>query len=198
MRKNYIVIVVVALVIVAAAGLFLSNKNKNKTAKNESSAPTSSSSTTNSSSPAPSNSGTGEVTISGAVNKSFKIVSSEVIPGGGMLKIGLVGEGNSDSIGLEIPENTKPGTYPIEQNRKSYNPGVYAAYGVASDNGGSTDYLSNTGTLTLKSISTVDLNSNTGDTGKFSGEFQFTAVLLSTSEKIDVKGSFADVPLVRR
>ena len=194
MTKNKIIYVVVGVVAVAIVigGLFLSNKNK--TAKNETPTPASSNGTTNSPS-AQSNSSTGEVTISGAINKTLKINHISAIPMGHDIRIDLAEKDASgsvvDGVELRIADDKKPGTYTIEPERNSSNPGVYAKYQIVSANSGSEDWLSNTGTLTLTGVSSYDSQLNI--TGKFSGDFKFTAVDLATSKTIDVKGSFADI-----
>jgi hypothetical protein len=126
------------------------------------------------------NAGANQVTVTGAVNQTYdvQLVQANKMPGDIRIYLGL--ELLCDLF-INIPFDTPPGAYPIATESKS--DVVFAQY---NDGCHSPDSYPNTnGTLTLTA---------TGD--KWSGTFKFTGQNREDpSKKVEVTGSFSDVPL---
>jgi hypothetical protein len=87
-------------------------------------------------------------------------------------------------VWFRFPAESGPGTYAIEDQVTKLNPGVLAGFDESGADRGL--YVSTQGTLVLTEVG-----------AKFSGRFEFTAVIKKDPSKtIKVVGSFAGVPFV--
>jgi hypothetical protein len=122
----------------------------------------------------------GQVVITGAVNKTFKVRSSMANKMPGDIRIFLGLETICD-VFINVPFDIKPGTHPIANESRS--DVVFAQYNDTCN--APVSYPSTKGTLTLTSA---------GD--KFSGTFVFTGQNKQDQSKIvEVSGSFSDLSL---
>lgn len=133
--------------------------------------------------PASGNSSTGQVAISGAINKTYvpeEVTAVEIVDGVG---ISLYEEFPCGVL-IQFPLDVQPGTYPIEDQLHQVITEVFGRYGELCDSDEGF-YESAQGTLTL---------TTTGE--RFSGTFEFTAGNVTDNSKtIQVSGSFSDVSL---
>jgi hypothetical protein len=133
--------------------------------------------------PPASASGPGQVTIIGAIEKSYTPREALALPLAGNVSLTLSEEDAVSGVALQFPADTPPGTYVIEDHAHEALINIFAEY-ARFDDGDALYYLSTTGTLNLTAA---------GD--KFSGTFEFTAAYTKDDSKtIKVAGSFADVP----
>jgi hypothetical protein len=125
----------------------------------------------------------GEVGISGAINKTFKPQRVEAGRLAGKIVVNLH-ERIWGGVWLRFPAESGPGTYAIEDQLTTLNPGILAGFDEFGADRGL--YVATQGTLVLTEVGT-----------KFSGRFEFTAVIKKNpSQTIKVVGSFAGVPFV--
>jgi hypothetical protein len=125
----------------------------------------------------------GEIAISGALNVTF--TPQRVEAGRLASKIVLnLHEKIWGGVWFRFPADTKPGTYVIEDQVAKPGAGILAGYDAFGASRGF--YLGTGGTLVLTEVG-----------AKFSGRFEFTAVLKTDHAKtIKVIGTFAGVPFV--
>jgi hypothetical protein len=124
----------------------------------------------------------GQVTITGAINKTYTPVSIEARPIASNVYVN-VNEADVGGVALQFPADAQPGVYPVEDHLHIPIGYVIADYITYGDN--RVTYLGTGGTLTL-----------TATGKKFSGQFAFTAGNTQDGSKtIQVTGTFADVSL---
>ena len=125
----------------------------------------------------------GEIGISGAVNKTFKPLRVEAGRLASKTVVNLH-ERIWGGVWFRFPAESKPGTYPIEDQVNKFDVTVLAGYDEFGAERGL--WLGTGGTLVLTEVG-----------AKFSGRFEFTAVSKKDHSKtIKVIGSFAGVPFV--
>ena len=133
------------------------------------------------------NARTGQVVITGAINKTYTPREVAAVKIGDDIGIN-VNEKSVCGVSVQFPIDAQPGSYPIEDRLHQVVAKVFGEYGSFCDSGGSLSgntYQSTNGKLTL-----------TASGAKFSGAFEFSAGNLKDQSKtIQVSGSFNDVSL---
>jgi hypothetical protein len=143
------------------------------------------------SAPSGGSAGAGQITVSGALNKTFTAVNMSV-GGFGPARIRLYMNEDTpadlsrmgDALTFDFPADIQPGTYDIPNSvgvdMSTIN--IWATYGTTDSV--VANFQSVSGTLTITAVGAT-----------FSGQFEFTAANpADTSQTITVTGSFADLP----